>query len=430
MMVLERLFVRAVACLLFVCSSRSTGVASSMVECKYDDCHISLDITEMKDEGETIDPFNDNIFMKMCNNHKDKPLIRNSLSTFFAIEEKKTGIRRLPNPFLFLPLQAGHCTEMKILVQKDTYESGIIQVDGHLNLNSDTTQRCYCHLSVSRQEDISACDLEDIKSLKITEIADPRHDRDRFIEIYSEKCKNKVILDDIKVERVHREGEYNETGVRAMSLQSLKFDKKGYIVISSTEENALSTFHIDRDYTMVLPAFFFGNTFGKDFFRIVQYDASNKIVIEEFQVVEEDFTKGRAVRNCDSEGAASWTLQYGNVEDCDPFYWYCAPTEEPSLSPSQDPSTSPTSLPSLLPTTSPSSNPSSEPSLLPSNSPSQLPSFSPSISPTIIPSVSASEAPSNSPTRELSEYPSDSPSDHPSQEPTCYKNKDKYCDKD
>ena len=231
MMVLEKLFVRAVACLLFVCSSRSTGVASSMVECKYDDCHISLDITE-KDEGETIDQFNDNIFMKMCNNHKDKPLIRNSLSTFFAIEEEKTGIRRLPNPFLFLPLQAGHCTEMKILVQKDTYESGIIQVDGHLNLNSNTTQRCYCHLSVSRQEDISACDLEDIKSLKITEIADPRHDRDRFIEIYTEKCQNKVILDDIKVERVHREGEYNETGVRAMSLQSLKFDEKGYIVLS------------------------------------------------------------------------------------------------------------------------------------------------------------------------------------------------------
>lgn len=414
-------------CLLFVCF-RSTGVASRMIECKYDDCHISLEayITE-------IDQFNHSIFMKMCNIHKDKPLIRNSLSTFFAIEKEKTGIRRLPNPFLFLPLQPGNCNEMSISVtdRNDTYESGIIQVDGHFNLTT-TAQRCYCHLSVSHksQQGISACRGEDVSSLKITEIADPRHDRDRFIEIYSEKCQNKVILDDIKVERVHREGEYNETGVRAMSLRSLKFDEKGYIVVSSTEENALSTYHIDRDYTMVLPAFFYGNSFGKDFFRIVQYNESDEVIIEEFQVEEEDFTKGRAVRNCKSDGEnASWTLHYGNVEDCDPFYWYCAPTEEPSLSPSQVPSESPTSLPSLLPTASPSSNPSSEPTLLPSKSPSQLPSFSPSISPTVIPSVSASEAPSNSPTRELSEYPSASPSDHPSQKPTCYK-KNKYCNKD
>ncbi|GFH53971.1 hypothetical protein CTEN210_10447 [Chaetoceros tenuissimus] len=327
---------------------------------------------------------------------------------------------------------------ISVIDRNDTYESGIIQVDGHLNHTNfaiTPAQRCYCHLSVShksQQNKSEICEGEDnIRSLKITEIADPRHDRDRFIEIYSEKCQNKVILDDIKVERVHREGEYNETGVRAMSLRSLKFDEKGYIVVSSTEENALSIYHIDRDYTMVLPAFFYGNSFGKDFFRIVQYNASDETVIEEFQVEEEDFSKGCAVRNCDSKGAknATWTLQYGNVEDCDPFYWYCAPSEEPSLSPSQDPSISLTSLPSSLPTTSPSSNQSSEPSLIPSKSPSQLPSFPPSISPTIIPSVSASEAPSNSPTRELSEYPSNSPSDHPSQEPTCYKNKDKYCDK-
>ena len=335
--------------LLLSSSNHSTYAIEHVQNCSSKDgCEVELKINVLLD----LDNESTRITYQMCHNNTN-PIELNSQSTYMSYEGQK-----IPNPFLHLNLTK--CRTFTVTHKNETPQiraaserTVSIQLDG-----SVTGKRCYCNLSKNiTQIDVGAsCGSTD--SFLITEIVDPRHHpEDRFIEIFSAECKNKIIREDVKIEHTHNQ-EFSVSDVR-VSLQNLRFDDNGFIVLCRTQ-NADLAYNVNC--TMFRESFFSSEHVGTASYRIARYDnEGNDTVIDMYgegievtNVNAHDFTEGRAVRKlCATAPSEEWNQQHwiikagANIEDSDPFRWgiqspiNCGPSSEPSSEPSSAPSSAP-----------------------------------------------------------------------------------------
>jgi hypothetical protein len=242
----------------------------------------------------------------------------------------------------------------------------------------------YCYdydfLSVKTQYIESKCD-----DIIITEVADPSDSSlHRFVEIYSEKCKNLEIKDDLWLVRWTEDN--SDISSNRINLKGRYFAPDGFLVfcVSSMHKVFYGTDKCDMVSGISSPA----DVNGDDHVAIVKgVDPSISFeIVDIFGVPGEDgtgtnhdFTNGRAVRKWPGHSTPKsewdvddWIVIPGqsskktvDSNGMDPHMWTSTPTDAPTQTPTSYPTTptaTPTAHPTVQgPTADPTANPTSYP---------------------------------------------------------------------